>query len=102
MIRADHAEITCNECAAVIKTVPLETPQATLDEMELPLDVASVCPHCAAVHFAPGHECCGQVVTLLTRKIRAALIEERHVVFLGQLSVRKSRGPRSPFAAPCT
>jgi hypothetical protein len=34
----DVADIMCNECEAVVKTVPVNELQRTLDEMELALD----------------------------------------------------------------
>ncbi len=47
-----RGEILCNECQAVVRTVPA---QRTLDQMELQGDVASaVCPYCGAAHLAPG------------------------------------------------
>jgi hypothetical protein len=55
IVRGDVAEIVCNECAAVVRTVPAEELQRALDEMESSLDVASaICPHCRAVNLFPG------------------------------------------------
>src|SRR5690242_18576547 len=55
IVREDQAEIVCNECGAVVRTVPAEELQKTLNEMTLSLDVAAArCPHCKAVHLAPG------------------------------------------------
>ena len=54
-VRGDLAEVTCNECGVVVKTVPVgELPQ-TLSKMELELEVAdAVCPHCGSVNLFPG------------------------------------------------
>jgi transcription initiation factor TFIIIB Brf1 subunit/transcription initiation factor TFIIB len=73
IVRGEQADIVCNECEAVIRTVPASDLQRTFDEMELTLDVASErCPDCGAVHLAPGFsklmafvcDKCGEVVTL--------------------------------------
>jgi hypothetical protein len=73
IIRGDVAEIVCNECEAVVPTVPSAELQHTLDEMELRLDVASAqCPHCGTTHLASGFsesiafvcEQCGETVRL--------------------------------------
>ena len=63
----DTADLICNECSAVVRTVPTVDVQRILDEMESMLDVAtSKCPHCGAVTLVPGfsrvlafvcHEC---------------------------------------------
>jgi hypothetical protein len=55
IIENDQAEIFCNECEEVIRTVPASELRNTLDHMELALDVATaICPHCRAVHLFPG------------------------------------------------
>jgi hypothetical protein len=55
IIRGEEAEIVCNECAAVIRTVPAAELQQTLTEMELTLDCSSaLCPHCGAANLFPG------------------------------------------------
>ena len=73
IIRGDVADIVCNECEAVVRTVPPAELQRTLDEMELTLDVASAqCPHCGTTHLASGFseliafvcEQCGETVRL--------------------------------------
>ncbi len=49
------ADIICNECEAVVQTVPTADLRRTLDEMESTLDVASAqCPHCGNVNLFPG------------------------------------------------
>jgi hypothetical protein len=53
--RGDQADIVCNECNAIVRTVPVADLERTLREMELQGDVASaICPRCGAVHLAPG------------------------------------------------
>jgi hypothetical protein len=55
MVRADYAEIICNECEAVIRRVPVESLQRTLDDLELSLDLTTTkCPHCGAVNLFSG------------------------------------------------
>ena len=50
-----QAVIVCNECWAVVRTGPAAELEHTIHEMELSLDVATArCPHCGAVHIAPG------------------------------------------------
>lgn len=54
-LRGDRAEIICNECEVVVRTVAIADLQRTLDEMELTLDLATVqCPHCGEVNLFPG------------------------------------------------
>ncbi len=55
LIRGEQADIVCNECETVIRTVPASDLQGILDEMELTLDVATAkCAHCGAVNLCPG------------------------------------------------
>jgi hypothetical protein len=54
-VRGDEAEITCNECGAILRTVALADLQRTLDEMELSLVMCTaLCPHCGKVNIFPG------------------------------------------------
>src|SRR4030095_14026594 len=54
IIRGDQADIICNECEVVVRTVPAANLQRTLDEMELALDTASeLCPHCGKGNLFP-------------------------------------------------
>jgi hypothetical protein len=55
VMRGDQADIVCNECAAVVRTVPAADLKRTFDEMELSLDLTRErCPHCGAVNLFPG------------------------------------------------
>ena len=55
IIRGDHADIVCNECDSIIRTVPSADLSQRLTEMELTLDVwCSVCPQCATVKILAG------------------------------------------------
>jgi len=55
IIRGDQANIECNECGAVVRTVAPADLQRTLDEMELSLAMCSaMCPHCGNVNIFPG------------------------------------------------
>jgi phage FluMu protein Com len=55
IVRGDQADIVCNECNAVIRTVAAAELQKTLDELELTLDVATAtCAHCGAIHVRSG------------------------------------------------
>ena len=54
-VRGDQAEITCNECGTILRTVAVGDLQRTLDEMELSLVMCSkMCPHCGRVNIFPG------------------------------------------------
>ena len=55
VIRGHQADIVCNECAAVIRTVPVADLQRTLDTMELALNSCTeLCQHCGKVNVFPG------------------------------------------------
>ena len=54
-VDGDVGHITCNECGAVVRSVPVGDLQTALHEMELTLDVATgFCPHCRNVNLFPG------------------------------------------------
>ncbi len=71
IVRDEQADVICNECHTVVRTVAAEDLHRLLDQMELTLDVATAeCPECGAVSLVPGfskllfftcHEC-GDVV----------------------------------------
>jgi hypothetical protein len=72
-IRGDIAVIECNECSAIVRTVPAPDLEKVLHDMELTLDIASAtCVHCGAVHLRPGFsrllaftcDTCGRVTKL--------------------------------------
>jgi hypothetical protein len=77
IIRRDQASIVCNECEAVIRTVPSAELRKTLTEMELTLAICTeICPHCGSVNVLPGFSkvtaftCreCGEIVRSALRK----------------------------------
>ena len=67
----DTADIICNECETIVRTVATTDLRRTLGEMEATLEVAcAICPHCENVNIFPGfseilafvcHECGGPV-----------------------------------------
>ena len=66
-VNGDLADIVCNECEAVIRTVPLSEVEAVVLAMEKTDTICSaVCAHCGSVNMFPGlsvvdmfvcHEC---------------------------------------------
>jgi hypothetical protein len=55
VIRGDQADIVCNECGTVLRTVPAANVGQTLTELEITLEVASeMCPHCGSVNLFQG------------------------------------------------
>ena len=55
VLRGDQADIVCNECGTVLRTVPVANVGQTLTELEITLEVASeMCPHCGSVNLFPG------------------------------------------------
>jgi hypothetical protein len=55
VIRGDQADVVCNECGTVLRTVPATNVGQTLTELEITLEVASeMCPHCGSVNLFPG------------------------------------------------
>ena len=53
----DEFDLTCNECGAIVRTVPAEDLTATLNEMELQLGMCTqMCPHCRTVNIFPGFD----------------------------------------------
>ena len=71
--QGSQAVLVCNECNKIIRFVAAADLERTIQKMELSLDVATAqCPHCGAVHVAPGFskllafvcDQCGQGVTL--------------------------------------
>ena len=56
VIRGDQADIVCNECGAVVRTVPVGAVQHVLTEMELTLDLCTeMCPYCGKVSVFSGY-----------------------------------------------
>jgi hypothetical protein len=54
-VRGDQADILCNECAALIRTVPLADVEAAMLEMSQTDRVCSaLCPHCGTVNTFSG------------------------------------------------
>src|SRR6266852_4596172 len=53
--REDLADFVCNECGAVIRTVPLGDLEAAMLELAQTDTVCSAqCPHCGALNIFPG------------------------------------------------
>jgi hypothetical protein len=73
LVRDGQGFVECNDCDAVVRTVPAAELRQTLNEMGASLDVASEqCPHCKSVNLFPAfskmmvYTCChcGEVVRL--------------------------------------
>jgi ribosomal protein L40E len=53
--RGDETDIVCNECSAVVRTVPTAEVVQTLLQMAMAHGVCSAtCPHCGALNTFPG------------------------------------------------
>ena len=77
VVRGREAEFVCNECGVIVRTVPAETLQKVIDELELSLTMATAkCPYCGAINIAPGFsklvafvcDQCGKAVNLSPRE----------------------------------
>jgi hypothetical protein len=54
-VRGDQAEITCNECGAVVRTVPVEQAPAVMVRLAASGEICSArCTHCVALNTFPG------------------------------------------------
>src|SRR5260370_24050214 len=50
----DQADITCNECGAVVRTVPVELASAVMVEMASTVICSVRCTNCGALNTFPG------------------------------------------------
>lgn len=53
-LRGDQADIICNECGLVVRTVPANQAAAVLVELGLGEFCSARCPHCQALNTFPG------------------------------------------------
>jgi hypothetical protein len=53
-VRGDQADITCNECGAVVRTVSVELASTVMVEMASTETCSARCPHCHALNTFPG------------------------------------------------
>jgi hypothetical protein len=57
-VRGDQADITRNECGAVIRTVPSQEAAAVMDALMMEVAAGVICsarcPHCGALNTFPG------------------------------------------------
>jgi hypothetical protein len=71
----DHADITCNECDVVVRTVPVAEAQQVLVAMASAEFCSETCPSCGAQNVFPGFSameaftcrCCGRGVVVQRR-----------------------------------
>ena len=75
-VRGDQADITCNECGAVIQTVPAHEAAAIMERLMMEVAAGTICsarcPHCGALNTFPGLSAidafvcseCGEGVTI--------------------------------------
>ena len=55
VIRGDEADLVCNECGGVVRTVPNNKLQQTLERLAASEDMTSaICSHCGALNVFPG------------------------------------------------
>jgi hypothetical protein len=53
--RGDEADLVCNECGALVRTVPIADVERTLLQMALSQGFCTAtCPHCGARNSFPG------------------------------------------------
>jgi hypothetical protein len=53
--RGDEADLVCNECNALIRTVPAAQAELTLSQLAFSEEICSArCPHCTALNVFPG------------------------------------------------
>jgi hypothetical protein len=54
-VRGNQADIVCDECEAVVRTVPATELRRMLDELESALDMGTdMCPHCGKANLVSG------------------------------------------------
>src|SRR3954447_26557329 len=53
-IRGDTAELVCNDCGAVLSTVPAAEAESKLAEMASGELCSATCPHCGQLNMFPG------------------------------------------------
>ena|SRR5688572_29959791 len=71
-VRGDEADLVCNECGALVRTVPAAQAGSTLMAMVSDAVCSARCPHCTALNTFPGFSeisafvCqeCGEGVTI--------------------------------------
>jgi hypothetical protein len=54
MVREDRADIVCNECDVVVRTVPVAEAHQTLPDMASGEVCCEICPNCGALNVFPG------------------------------------------------
>jgi hypothetical protein len=73
VLRGDEADLVCNECNALIRTVPASEDDQTLAHLASSDEICSArCPHCGALNAFPGFSAmnaftcreCGEGVTV--------------------------------------
>ncbi len=74
--QGDEAQLVCNECGAIVRTMPAADLNETLRDLELSMDVAGeICPNCTSVNLFLGStqvssftcRSCGQEVYIARR-----------------------------------
>lgn len=53
-VSGDQAEITCNECGVVVRTVAADQVAGAMVTLSLGVFCTARCPHCDAVNLFPG------------------------------------------------
>ena len=79
VVRGDQADLVCNECGAILRTVPTAEAEQTLVAMMLTAAsgmCSAICPYCGGANFFPGYT---SMDAYTCRSCRAGVVVERQL-----------------------